>query len=216
MQRLDIYKNHKWGVLCLDGFDDEEAKVACRQLGMYGGLVIKSDFYKIGAADNIPLWGTALECTGNEASLNDCPGEWVNYYLGINSSECYSGSYAALYCSDTEVTDPPPIPTTTGVNNNCDTDNCDTNTSDVNSNQTFGPTEETAGAFQNNPELAFVLERAPIRLRGNTPYLGVVELFVEDSWSHICDSYWSDIDASVVCRQLGFQAGSAIGECSII
>lgn len=33
---------------------------------------------------------------------------------------------------------------------------------------------------------------------------GRVEICVEHSWTTVCDAYWSNEDASVLCRQLGF------------
>ena len=43
-----------------------------------------------------------------------------------------------------------------------------------------------------------------IRLVGGT-YYGRVEVCVGGIWSSICrDTYWSNEDASVICKQLGF------------
>ena len=33
---------------------------------------------------------------------------------------------------------------------------------------------------------------------------GRVEICINQAWSTICDRHWDNVDASVVCRQLGF------------
>ena len=36
------------------------------------------------------------------------------------------------------------------------------------------------------------------------PLVGIVELCVNKTWGTICDDYWNDNDAKVVCKQLGY------------
>ena len=39
---------------------------------------------------------------------------------------------------------------------------------------------------------------------GNIPNEGRVEICINNLWSTVCDDFWESIDATVVCRQLGY------------
>ena len=74
--RLEMYFDGQWGTFCDDYWTDDDADVACRQLGYEqgsvpnGGRFLQSHF---GPADEgVPIWLDNLLCNGDEAGLMDC------------------------------------------------------------------------------------------------------------------------------------------------
>ena len=54
-------------------------------------------------------------------------------------------------------------------------------------------------------------DETDIRLRdGRTPADGRVEVCLNGHWGSFCVDTWDDIDAKVVCRQLGYYDGSKL------
>ena len=57
------------GTICMDGWDDTDADVICRENGYIGGVVFGGQLTYI---RNDPIWFTKVSCT-NETSFSDCP-----------------------------------------------------------------------------------------------------------------------------------------------
>ena len=74
--RLEINYNNQWGTVCDDGWDDTDAGVVCRQLGLgSSGISYKSAYFGQGTG---PIWLDNIACVGNESTLARCG------HLGLN------------------------------------------------------------------------------------------------------------------------------------
>jgi hypothetical protein len=82
-----------WGAVCGDYFDDEEAAVVCRQLGLKGGR--RRQKHTQDSRSYIPTtWMDSFRCSGAEMSLEDCD-------VTIKDTQCHSGG--AVVCCNEEV-----------------------------------------------------------------------------------------------------------------
>ncbi|NWX96103.1 NETR protein, partial [Nothoprocta ornata] len=68
--RVEVYHNGKWGTICDDQWDDRDAEVVCRQLGLSGNpKALSWAHYGQGSG---PILLDEVECSGNELSLDQC------------------------------------------------------------------------------------------------------------------------------------------------
>uniref|UniRef100_A0A3B1J2P0 Neurotrypsin n=1 Tax=Astyanax mexicanus TaxID=7994 RepID=A0A3B1J2P0_ASTMX len=254
--RVEVYHDGRWGSICDDQWDDMDAEVVCRQLGL-GGIPKAWSWAHFGQGSG-PIQLDAVQCTGNELSLDECP------HSGWEKHNCDHMEDAGVSCN----------PYTDGVVRLVDGDNpwegrlevyhsgdwgtvCDDNWTEQHAqvvcrqlgfrynfsagNCMFGegaglillddvqcegsesslleckhsvwgrhdcshsedvgiPTylNLTSGWF-------WVLLGVLVRLvSGESRKEGRVEVFLNGEWGSVCDSGWNDVNAAVVCRQLGF------------
>ena len=67
--RVEIFYQGIWGTICNDGWDDADATVVCRDLGLLGGTAIRQAQYGLSTG---PIWLSQVGCLGNENKLSYC------------------------------------------------------------------------------------------------------------------------------------------------
>ncbi|KAI5617423.1 neurotrypsin-like [Silurus asotus] len=72
--RVEVFINGEWGSVCDDGWNDINAAVVCRQLGLVGVSKARSMAY-FGAGQG-PIHLNNVRCVGTESSLGECLADW--------------------------------------------------------------------------------------------------------------------------------------------
>ncbi|OWK03617.1 hypothetical protein Celaphus_00013952 [Cervus elaphus hippelaphus] len=96
--RVEILDQGSWGTICDDGWDLDDARVVCRQLGCGEALnATRSAHFGVGSG---PIWLDDLNCTGKESHFlalrmvsddQQCAG-WLEVF--------YNGTWGSLGCGD--------------------------------------------------------------------------------------------------------------------
>ena len=95
--RLEVYHDDTWGLVCDDRFGQEDAEVACRQLG-HTGVYRIAGWSRPGYDFLIPelpivIWLDNLACSGSESRLVDCP------HRGFGITNCAPSEAVGLLCT---------------------------------------------------------------------------------------------------------------------
>ncbi|XP_076155016.1 neurotrypsin [Alosa pseudoharengus] len=258
--RVEVFHDGRWGSICDDQWDERDAAVVCRQLGL-GGVPKAWSWAHFGQGSG-PILLDAVQCTGNELSLDECP------HSGWEQHNCDHMEDAGVSCN----------PYTDGVVRLVDGDSpwegrlevyhsgdwgtvCDDNWTEKHAQVVCtqlgfrgraevvvdGAFGEGAGlillddvqcegteaslldcrhgvwgrhdcshsedvgvrcqklAEDNEVSLEEPEQGPPVRLMaGEDRKEGRVEVLINGEWGGICDHDWNDVNAAVVCRQLGF------------
>uniref|UniRef100_A0A671X1Y4 Neurotrypsin n=1 Tax=Sparus aurata TaxID=8175 RepID=A0A671X1Y4_SPAAU len=259
---IEVFHAGQWGSICDDQWDDNDAEVVCRQLGLSGVAKAWGQAH-FGKGSN-RVWLDEVRCTGNELTLEQCPkSAWGEH-------NCLHSEDAGVSCNP--LTDGTVSLVGGAVNHEgrlevfyrgqwgtvCDDGWTDSNTQvvcrqlgyrlgktflseglDITPGPRFGvglgpillddvscTGKEPSLMLCNRREwlrhdcthhedvnIACSPERhgeslptsVPVRLvGGETPREGRVELYLSGQWGTVCDDGWTDRDAEVVCRQLGY------------
>ena len=107
--RLEVYHcttsgDCSWGTVCDNLFDQEEATVACRQMGK-GDAKRWQGGGRYGRGSGV-IWLDDLGCKGSEARLGDCPFREQTW----GSNDCSHSEDAGLNCLGTDFPPKPPQP----------------------------------------------------------------------------------------------------------
>ncbi|KAM6927835.1 uncharacterized protein FYW49_004008 [Xenentodon cancila] len=91
--RVEVKSNssNQWSSVCEAGFDQQDAKVVCRELGCGPPSVLQGALY---GEVEAPLWMNKFNCGGHESALLDCKTS------GLDRNICKNGRAVGLTCSE--------------------------------------------------------------------------------------------------------------------
>ena len=90
--RVEVYYNGRWGTVCNDGWDEEDANIVCRQLGFES-----SELADFGPAANNEILLDNVMCSINDTTLAGCGHYGVYIKVGCNSNNNYKVAGVKCY-----------------------------------------------------------------------------------------------------------------------
>ena len=94
---MEVYYNGEWGFVCNDGWDLNNTKVVCTELG-YGPAITATHPYHLTSGLGVSskhTWLDEVNCVGTEMTIANCShGEWR-----IHDYDCSNGEVAGVRCA---------------------------------------------------------------------------------------------------------------------
>ena len=86
-----MFYNGRWGSVCDNNWDIDDARVACRQLGFSDVVAALKNLSSV--PDKIgPIWLDDVRCRGSESLMRECG------HLGWGVHSCNHGTVAGIHC----------------------------------------------------------------------------------------------------------------------
>lgn len=189
--RVEVKFRGEWGVVCDDNWDDMDATVVCRMLGYTRLTMSKAVSSSRFGFGNGVFMLDEVECVGTEASLEDCS------HPGWRVHNCRLHEVAGVVCEQHK-----------GCYQDqfkCSNDVCISAQSVCD-----GICDCLAQCEDEKGHDGFTCTSALIELmNGDQPGSGRVEIVRNGLRGTICDDSWTDREATVLCRMLGYVSGEA-------
>lgn len=94
---VEVYADGRWGSICDDDWDRDDAEVVCRMLG-YGTVIGVYGEARYGQSSSADIHLDGIDCTGDETSILDCR------HNGIGNTDCSHAEDAGVECSNPQTT----------------------------------------------------------------------------------------------------------------
>ncbi|XP_064384592.1 deleted in malignant brain tumors 1 protein-like isoform X4 [Halichondria panicea] len=238
--RLEVCVNRAWGTVCSDGFSESDANVVCSQLGpRYNGVLVHPNAGVFGAGTG-PIFLDNLACSGDEETLLQCDfySRSVGLHDCLHSqdvgvtcrdfNECSTDNGGCEYACNNLVGFPYYNCSCqlgyilNSDNKSCiDIDECEVtischdNATCSNTNGSYicecndgffgdGITCDIVACFEGDVRLGDIVDSV------SSSVVGRVEVCFNHTYGTICGDGWSNAEASVVCKQLGFSSYGAV------